>query len=271
MSECNWASAGALAQLSYKRNGVIQSSAKVLVKAPGNVKYYAAMQVCRSPLLAALLSAVAWCAPNVRVLTNLPSPQTVGTVVGITAIPKFEGEWLKLIDQLRFRYSVSVDGSRFRVIHDFSKRNAISWRPELYEHNARIKVTVRNVETKQEGEAEIPFRILARVEGQQPVAIPTANPLVALFSAPACAEGGRFGVAFRRHGDAEWSRTGLEPCHGRQSSSMYVAGMRADSTYDLRGDILMRGDWHSGPVVPFRTGIIDGDLAPFQVTTPRNT
>ena len=33
----------------------------------------------------------------------------------------------------------------------------------------------------------------------------------------------------------------------------------------------MRGDWHSGPVVPFRTGIIDGDLAPFRVTTPRNT
>src|SRR4051812_26549135 len=111
------------------------------------------MRICRLPFLAGLFLAVAWCAPSVRLLTNLPSPQTVGTIVGITAIPKYDGEWLILIDQLRFRYSISVDGSRFRFIHDFSKRNAISWRPELYEHNARIKVTVRNVETKQEGEA----------------------------------------------------------------------------------------------------------------------
>ena len=60
---------------------------------------------------------------------------------------------------------------------------------------------------------------------------PTANPLIALFSAPACPAGGRFRVAFQRPADKDPDHTPFEPCRGSASNNVYVAGMRAGSEY----------------------------------------
>src|SRR3954453_18991640 len=129
---------------------------------------------------------VARSAPTVRILSALPSPQAVGTVVGLTAVPKQEGDPLKVFDKLRFRYSVSVDGGDFHIIRDFSRNPSFAWRPELYEHQAHIKVMVENTETEQTGEADLRFQVVSRVRGEQPVVTPTAHPLVALFSSRPC-------------------------------------------------------------------------------------
>jgi arylsulfate sulfotransferase len=221
------------------------------------------------PVLAAVFVAQAWSSPTVRILSNVPSPQPVGTVIGLSALPKYEGDPLQTMQQLRFRYSVSVDGSEFRVVRDFSRQPDFGWRPELYDHEARVKVTVKNIETKQTGEAEFPFRIVSRVKGQDPAAMPTANPLVALFSSPPCPEGSQFRVVFKRQGDDRSSRTGLEPCRGSRSSNTYVAGMRADSLYEIYAEVLTGGQVRSGQTVSFRTGIIDGHFAPLSVAIPR--
>src|SRR5262245_12642560 len=134
-----------------------------------------------SLLLVGSLSSL-WSKPSVQIRSALTSPQPVGTVIGLTAVPKAEGDLFKLMGKLRFRYSVSVDGSGFRIVRDFAPSTAFAWRPELYEHEARVKVTVLNTDSKETGEAEFPFRIVSRVAGATPVAIPTASPLVALFS-----------------------------------------------------------------------------------------
>lgn len=220
-------------------------------------------------LLFATTLGMAWAAPTVRLIPSLPSPQPVGTVIGLSAVPKYDGDPLKIAFQLKYRYSVSVDGSAFRVVRDFSRNPGFGWRPELFEHEARIKVTVKNPETKESAETELPFRVVARVQGQQPVATPTANPLVALFSAPACAEGSQFRVVFKRDGDTEAGRTAAEPCRGSRSSNLYVAGMRADSSYELRGEVVTSGQGKLGPAATFHTGIIDGDFAPLSVAVPR--
>src|SRR3954451_6757790 len=110
--------------------------------------------------LAALSSAVvSWAAPTVRLVTSLPSPQPVGTVIGLSAMPKDEGEPEKLFGKFRYRFSVSTAGAPFRVLRDFSPQADFSWRPELYEHEARLQVTVRNIATKLTGEAELVFRV----------------------------------------------------------------------------------------------------------------
>ena len=165
---------------------------------------------------------------------------------------------------------MSVDGSPFRIIRDFSRNPSLAWRPELYEHEARVRVTVLNKETKQTGEVELPFRIISRVKGEQPVATPTANPLVALFSSPPCAEGSQFRVAFKRKGDSDSSHTPLEPCKASRSSNIYVAGMRADSVYDLHAEVVTAGQTKSGPEAPFHTGLVDGKFAPLRVAIPGN-
>ncbi|MFL6447977.1 MAG: aryl-sulfate sulfotransferase [Bryobacteraceae bacterium] len=211
---------------------------------------------------------VARSAPAVRILPALPSPQAVGTVVGLTAIPKEEGDPLKVFDKLRFRYSVSVDGGDFHIIRDFDRNPSFAWRPELYEHQAHIKVVVENTETEQTGEADLPFQVVSRVRGEQSTVTPTAHPLVALFSSAACPEGSQFRVAFKRGGDAEDSRTGLEPCRGSRSSNIYVAGMRADSTYVMHSEIVAGLQARPGPTLAFHTGIADGKLGPLKVTDP---
>src|ERR1041384_4992424 len=115
-------------------------------------------------------------APTVQIFTELPSPQPVGTVIGIAAIGKDEGEPEKYAPLLRYRLSVADEGGTLHVIRDFNRQAEFTWMPELYEHEARVKVTVLNTKTKQTGEAELPFRISPRVAGQSPVVAHTAHP-----------------------------------------------------------------------------------------------
>lgn len=204
--------------------------------------------------------------PSVRLLSSLPSPQPVGTVIGLTAVPKDEGDPLKLFPKFRLRFSVSTDGSEYRIVSDFSPQPLFAWRPELYEHDARVKVTLLNIETKKTAEAEMPFRIVARVTGQQASATPTTNPLVALFSFPPCPSGSQYRVAFRRQGETDVHRTGLEPCRANRTSNIYVAGMRSESEYMLNPEVITDGKVVSGQAVPFRTGITDGVFAPMKVS-----
>ena len=204
--------------------------------------------------------------PSVRLLSSLPSPQPVGTVIGLTAVPKDEGDPFKLFPKFRLRFSVSTDGSEYRIVSDFSQQPLFAWRPELYEHDARVKVTLLNIETKKTAEAEMPFRIVARVTGQQASATPTTNPLVALFSFPPCPSGSQYRVAFRRQGETDVHRTGLEPCRANRTSNMYVAGMRSESEYMLNPEVITDGKVVSGQAVPFRTGITDGVFAPMKVS-----
>ena len=57
------------------------------------------------------------------------------------------------------QYSVSVDGGAFHVIRDFSQDMMFTWSPELYEHEARVRVTVRDNDTMKTAAAELPFRL----------------------------------------------------------------------------------------------------------------
>src|SRR5215468_5490997 len=76
---------------------------------------------------------------TVRLLTSMPSPQAVGTVIGL--VPHVENANQGM---LVFRYSVSVDRGPLHIIRDFSQQRDFVWRPPLYEHDASIRVTVRN-------------------------------------------------------------------------------------------------------------------------------
>jgi hypothetical protein len=169
-----------------------------------------------------------------------------------------------------FRYSVSVDGGPFRVLRDFSQQQEFVWAPALYEHDARVRVTVRNNATKDIAEAEVPFRIVSRVKSQRASVTSTTNPLVALFSAPPCPEESQFRVEFQREGSTESSRTSLEPCRGSRSSNVYVAGMNADSDYRMRLELVSAGGAKAGEWLAFHTGLLDGRFPPVTVTTPRS-
>src|SRR5882724_3563865 len=183
---------------------------------------------------------------SVRLLPSMSSPQPVGSVIGL--MPRVDNAAQGM---LVFRYSVREGGGPLHVIRDFSQQRDFVWRPALYEHEATVRVTVRNNGTKETADGDLPFRTVPRIKGSQPVVTPTANPLIALFSAPPCPAGGRFRVAFQRPDDKDLTHTAFEPCRGSTSNNVYVAGMRTDSDYRMRAEVENGSNMKPGSWMPF--------------------
>lgn len=201
---------------------------------------------------------------TVRLLPSAQSPQPVGSVIGLTPHVDNAAQGM-----LVYRYSVSAAGGALHIVRDFSQQREFAWAPPLYEHDARVRLTVRNNVTKETAEGELPFRIESRVKGAQAVVTPTAIPLVALFSAPPCPAGSRFRVGFQRPVDKDPVHTPFEPCRDTTSNNVYVAGMRADSEYRLRAELQSGNQVKAGSWLPFHTGLLDGDFPPVSVAVPR--
>jgi len=203
---------------------------------------------------------------TVHMQTSLPSPQPVGTPIGLTSSIGMES---LSKDMYVYQYSVSVNGGPFLIVKDFSQEYAFAWTPELFEQAATIRVKVRNNETKATGETDLPFQFVSRVQGMAQVVTPTSHPLVALFSAAPCPEGKQFRVAFRADGEGAISHTPNRPCRGPVSNNVYVAGMRADTEYRLRSEEITGASAKAGDWLPFHTGMLDGNFAPVSVVVPR--
>jgi len=214
------------------------------------------------------MAAVSVCAAEtpltVQLRSTLASPQPVGTPIGLTALPQGHPPGR---ETFVFQYSVSVNGGPFHVVHDYSQQFAFAWTPDLFEQSATIRVKVRDNDTKATGQAEMPFQFVSRVKDKA-VATPTSHPLVALFSAPPCPMGSQFRVAFHADGEEAISRTPAQPCRGSISSNVYVAGMRADTEYQLRSEVTTGGSVTAGHYLPFHTGVLDGNFPPVVLAVP---
>ena len=224
-------------------------------------------------VLPLLLAAVSVCLAEspltVKLQSNLPSPQPVGTSIGLTALPSTVG--LASRDTFVFQYSVSVNGGPFRIVHDYSQQFAFAWTPDLFEQNVTIRVKIRDDDAKTSAQAEIPFQFVSRIKGNASVVTPTSHPLVALFSAPPCPQGSQFRVAFHADGEEAITRTPPQPCRASISSNVYVAGMRPDTAYKIRSEVTSGGKVTSGNDLPFHTGISDGNFPPVDIVVPAST
>jgi arylsulfate sulfotransferase len=198
---------------------------------------------------------------KVHIVTDVPSPQPVGTVIGLTA--RVDGG---AKGSLAVRFDVSENGGPFQLLSDYSRDATFAWAPELYEHESKLRVMVLNQETKETAEAELVFRMTPRKMGADGTVTPTTNPLVALFSAPACAVGGKFQVAFHEEGSSAVSHTPLMACRGTVTNNVYVAGMHADSVYVMRSEVSGSADTKTGKWLPFHTGMVDGNFLHVETT-----
>ena len=218
------------------------------------------------PLLAFVLQSVSAAGSplTVHLVTSMPSPQPVGTVIGL--VPRVENEGKGM---LVFRYSVGIGTGPLHIVRDYTQQRDFVWAPPLFEHEAHVRLTVRNNQTKETAEDEITFRTISRIKDRQPAITPTSNPLIALFSAPPCESGGQFRVAVRRQGAQQVTYTPLDACHDSRSNNVYVAGIRADSDYHVRAEVVNGDDVKPGSWMPFHTGLLDGDFPPISVHNNR--
>ena len=121
------------------------------------------------------------------------------------------------------------------MVRDFSLDNSFKWAP-MQEGRYAIRVKVKDgFDAVLATSTVVSDEVATRVTGDDAVVTPTLNPLVALYSAPPCRDG-VVRVRFRPAGgppDAPWTSTNALPCVRGESRNFVVAGMRANTTYEM--------------------------------------
>jgi len=156
------------------------------------------------------------------------------------------------------------------MVRDFSLDNAFKWAP-MEEGGYEIRVKVKDgFDAAQATSTVVAHEVNSRVIGDDAVVTPTLNPLVALYSAPPC-RNGDMRVRFRPASGpphAPWTSTNTLPCQRGQSRNFVVAGMLANTTYEMAHRGGEDGEDEDAPVASllFTTG-----APPATLSIPRFT
>ncbi|MGH8212852.1 MAG: aryl-sulfate sulfotransferase, partial [Rhodanobacteraceae bacterium] len=205
-----------------------------------------------------LLPISAFAALQVQLTPSVASPQPTGTAVNLVAAASDSNPGI-----LTYRYSISGRGIS-RIVRDYSQDNGFDWAGTVNDGTYVVQVTVRNNSTQETAQNSLLFRLNSRVAGGMPVVTASANPLVALFSAPACARGSKIRVRFVALGNPP-DVTDWRACDPASSSNIYVAGMRENTRYSMAAQVRGRSGITTGPTRSFRTGSVPAN---FPVVTP---
>ena len=166
-------------------------------------------------------------APSMVMTPNPPSAQPVGATITWTAAEA-------KVKNPVYQFSVAYANGPFSVVRDFDRAPSFTWTP-MQEGAYRIRGSVKaGFVAGIGGDVTTTFAVTSRITGKDAVVSATANPLVALYSAPACA-GGAMVVQFRpAAGSTAWQSTAAQPCKVGQNLNVLVAGMRPSTAYVLR-------------------------------------
>ena len=165
-----------------------------------------------------------------------------------------------------YQFSVGTTGSATQVVQDFSPSNSFTWDP-LQEGSFDIQVTVKDGFGDSTGEsASATYTAQSRIVGTGAVINPTANPLVALYSAPPSA-GGSMYVEFSRLGsNPSWTSTVPLPIVPGESTNFLIAGLLPNTTYLMRHVL---DDGTASAPLAFTTGTLPTNLGLPTFTEPR--
>jgi arylsulfate sulfotransferase len=168
---------------------------------------------------------------TISLTPSTPSPQLVGELVVWTTTAANCG------DAPVYQYKVAITSAnpKFRMARDFSLANTLAWGP-LQEGSYAVMVTVKSSFGSGDSTSAVVWdEIHSLVTGGQAVVTPTLNPLVALYSVPPCDDGSIY-VKFRPVSDTNdlpWKTTNTLTCAHGQSRNFPVAGMLANTPYEM--------------------------------------
>ncbi len=212
------------------------------------MRYPAALLLTMAAISPCLRAAI-----TVSLTPSLSSPQNFGVPVTWTASATDTNA-----GTLDYSFSVSSGGS-FQILQDYDISNVFTWTPTLHEGAFTIKVTARNLTTLQTASLTSPFTFNAIIPLAGPPAItPTSNPLVALYSAPACPTGSFVFIKFAYASGVQ--QTSSSPCSPTATANIYVAGMLPSTTYSMNYELVTGSIVSAGPVSSFTTGAIPSTL-----------
>lgn len=207
------------------------------------------------------------------VTPSLTAPQALGTPIAWTATATDSNA-----GPLTFQYSVALGANPFVTTKDFNAGTlsagvwtspAYSWATIQSEGVYRIRVVAKDFVSGEFTSQTINYRLSSLVTGSTPVVTPLANPLVALYSAPACAIGSNMRVSFRKSGGgATPSETDWKACNSTTSMNFYIAGMYPSTTYNMNYQLVTGSSTTNGPTTSsFTTGALPTTIT-FPTFTP---
>jgi arylsulfate sulfotransferase len=205
---------------------------------------------------------------------SVASPQPLGTTVTwtVTATDTNPGP-------LTFQFNTAYAQQSFTLSRDFDMGALASgvwtsqpfvWTTISGEGAYQIQAIAKDFASGETATSAAGFRLTPLDAGGLAAVNPTANPLVALFSAPSCPAGSDMRVTFAA-GGGNPSYTNWNPCRPPASMNFYVAGMTAATTYTMNYQVSTGGTVSSGPTpLNFTTGALPAQISfpSFAVITP---
>ena len=203
------------------------------------------------------------------------SPQPIGTPLTWTVTATDTGP-----GPLTFQVNVAGSNHILSLVKDFNAGTLSAgawtaqpflWVPIGPEGSYQIQVVVKDFATGETDLKTVTFVVTPLVTGSTSVVKPMANPLVALFSAPACPSGSSMRVSFRQQlPNSPVTTTGWSACHAAATMTFEIAGMYPGTTYLMHSQVRTTGAVTNGPNLKFTTGPLPSSIAfpSFSVVVP---
>lgn len=195
-------------------------------------------------------------------LTSTPaSPQPAGTRISFSI-----GGHGTAGELFRLSIAPAAHPERARVVYDYSPDDTLDWTsidPGSY-------IAIGSVLSTATGEEESASQIVTFApaipsEMRPPVALPTANPLIALYVAPPCPQPSLVRVRFFPDDDpGSTQTTSPKRCSPDAPPHFYIAGMRETTTYRLQAEVLPPNGNALAytPLIDFTTGAAEIAVPP---------
>jgi len=208
-----------------------------------------------------VLSVPALATVQIQSVTPSPAaPQVIGTTIQwtVSGTDTHAGP-------LAFRFNVAPPGGSMAMVRDFNLGTYASgtwtaqpfvWTPTGIEGTYQVQVVMKDFGSGETATTAVSYRVKPLVTGAGPVVVATANPLVALFSAPPCAQGSKMRVKFTERGASHGTLTPWAACPGSKTMTFEIAGMHPSATYDMWSQTATGGNLVDGPTVSFMTGAL---------------
>ncbi|MDQ6708307.1 MAG: hypothetical protein M3Z85_20300, partial [Acidobacteriota bacterium] len=173
---------------------------------------------------------------------------------------------------LQYQFSVSPIGGVPNVLRSFHASNSFEWTP-MVEGVYKVTVAVRDPDGNT-GEASAALVVTSRLtQPDTPAVSATANPLVALYSAPACGDGSVRAIVHPKANLAK-QYSQYRKCVDGKTFNFLMAGMLPKTQYVLQQEWTSPGQSSQfGPEITFTTGAIpdSANLPAAVVLNPRDS
>jgi len=211
---------------------------------------------------------------GVSLSPSVPSPQKIGTSVTWTATASDTDT-----GPVAFQFTVVNPNSQSAMVKDFLPGTLnggvwtsppFVWVPTGIEGAYRIQVVAKDFGSTLSGSKTVGFHVSPLISGS-PTAVATANPLVALFSAPSCPAKSAMRVAYQQQAGGAVSATNWVGCHPPATMTFEVAGMYPSTTYNMFSEVNTNGTITKGTPVQFTTGALPKTIAFPKFSVAKNT